>query len=87
MAKYMTAQEERYFATKLANEPTLAAFLNNQVNNGQNFMTQAGKLPVCDRCESAALAHGTGYACPCCGFKSDKRSLKVRDYINDRHWR
>ena len=84
MAREMSTSEERYFASKLANDPLLATFLNNQVNNGQNFMSQAGKLFVCDRCESAALAHGTGYACPCCGHKSDKRSVKVRDYVNER---
>jgi len=83
----MTSQEETYFATKLANEPMIAAFLNNQVNNGQSFMQQAGKLMVCERCESGALAHGTGYACPHCGFKSDKRSAKVRDYLNGRFYR
>lgn len=77
----MTRQEERYLATKLANDPLLATFLNNQVNNNQDFMQQAGKLFVCERCESGALAHGTGYACPHCGFKSDKRSMKVRDYM------
>jgi hypothetical protein len=87
MARFMTAAEEKYFATKLAGDPTLAAFLNNQVNNGQDFMSQAAKLPVCDRCESGALAHGTGYRCPHCGFQSDKRSLKVRDYISGGHWR
>lgn len=87
MARMMTSQEERYFATKLANDPTLATFLNNQVNNGQDFMMQAGKLYVCDRCESGALAHGTGYACPHCGYKSKTRSTRVKDYMNGEMWR
>ena len=46
MAREMSTSEERYFASKLANDPLLATFLNNQVNNGQNFMSQAGKLFV-----------------------------------------
>ena len=87
MATEMTRQQELFFATKLANDPTLAAFLNNQVNNGQDFMQQAAKLFVCERCESGALAHGTGYACPHCGYTSKTRSTKVRDYMNERMFR
>lgn len=81
MAREMSVQEEKYFATKLADDPTLAAFLNNQVNNGQSFMKQAGKLQVCERCESAALADGPGYACVRCGYKSKTRSMPVKDYM------
>ena len=87
MAREMSAQEETYFATKLANDPLLATFLNNQVNNGQDFMQQAGKLNVCERCESGALAHGTGYACPHCGYTSKTRSTKVRDYMQKGMWK
>ena len=87
MAREMSVQEERYLATKLANDPLLATFLNNQVNNGQEFMAQAGKLNVCERCESGALAHGSGYRCVHCGYESKTRSMKVRDYMNDKFWR
>lgn len=87
MAREMTAQEEKYFATKLAGDPLLATYLNNQVNAGQNFMQQAGKLYVCERCESGALAHGNGYACPHCNYKSPTRSTKVRDYIKGGFYR
>lgn len=87
MAREMTRQEELFFAQKLAREPTLAAFLNNQVNAGQSFMQQAARLYVCDRCESGALAHGSGYACPHCGFRSNTRSTKVRDYMKGGFWR
>lgn len=87
MARTMSRQEEVFFATKLANDPTLAAFLNNQVNNGEDFMQQAAKLFVCERCESGALAHGTGYSCPHCGYKSKTRSTRIRDYIEGGHYR
>jgi anaerobic ribonucleoside-triphosphate reductase len=87
MHREMSRQEEQYFATKLANDPTLAAFLNNQVNAGQNFMTQAARLYVCERCESGALAHGSGYACPHCGFKSETRNTRVRDYLKGGFYR
>lgn len=87
MAREMSAQEERYFATKLANDPTLATFLNNQVNNGQSFMQQASRLYVCDRCESGALAHGEGYKCPHCGYASKTRSTRVRDYLKGGFYR
>jgi len=87
MSREMSRQEELFFAQKLAAEPTLAAFLNNQVTNGQNFMQQAAKLYVCERCESGALAHGSGYACPHCGYKSNTRNTRVRDFIKGGYWR
>lgn len=87
MHREMTRQEEAWFAQKFANDPTMAAFLNNQVNSGQDFMQQAGKLFVCERCESGALAHGTGYACPHCGYTSKTRSTKVRDYMKGGFYR
>jgi len=87
MFREMTRQEELYFAQKLAAEPTLAAFLNNQVNHGQNFMQQAAKLFVCERCEGGALAHGSGYACPHCGHKGETRRMRVKDFIRGGYWR
>lgn len=87
MHREMSRQEEMYFAQKLANDPTLAAFLNNQVISGQNFMQQASRLYVCDRCEHAALAHENGYICMTCGHQGANRNVRVRDYIRGGHWR
>lgn len=80
MEREMTRQEELYFATKLAADPTLAAFLNNQVNHGQNFMQQAARLYVCERCEHAALASANGYTCPNCGHQGSNR-VSVKSYM------
>lgn len=87
MAREMTRQEEAWLSQKFANDPIIAAHLNSQVNAGQSFMQHAAKLFVCERCESGALAHGTGYACPHCGYISKTRNTQVRDYLKGGFWR
>ena len=88
MHREMTAQEERYFATKLANDPSMAAFLHNQINHGgQDFMQQAGRVYVCERCESGALAHNQGYKCVACGHEGKHRNVRVRDYLKGGFYR
>jgi tRNA(Ile2) C34 agmatinyltransferase TiaS len=80
-SREMTETEQKYLISKVGNDPTIAAFLNNQVNQDQSFMQQATRLYICDRCESGALAHGTGYRCVHCGYESKTRSLRIRDYL------
>jgi Predicted DNA-binding protein containing a Zn-ribbon domain len=80
--RMMTDREARYLMHVTNGDPLIASYLNNQVNHGQNFLQQAANLLVCEKCESAALAHQQGYVCPRCGYRSATRSqYKVRDHI------
>lgn len=83
MARYLTEEEERYLWHALGHDPLIASYLSNQVQYGQDFMKTAVNLPVCPRCESAALYHESGVMCPKCGHRSNARTHRIKTHFKE----
>lgn len=81
MAREMTAAEEQYLMHAVGHDPLIAAYLNNQVAHGRNFLQTAANLPVCSYCEHAALYHEGGVICSTCGKISPGKGHRVAQHL------
>jgi len=81
--RYMTEEEERYLWHAVGHDPLIASYLSNQVHYGQDFMRTAVNLPVCERCESAALYHEGGVLCPKCGHFGRNKGHRVKNHLKE----
>lgn len=78
--RFATDAELRYLMHAVGGDPLIASYIDNQAAAGYDLRQTAAQLPVCPRCESAALHHEQGVVCPNCSYRGPAMH-KVRDYI------
>jgi ribosomal protein L37E len=76
----MTDEEARFIMHAVGGDPLIASYLDNQARAGYDMRQMVGTLPVCPRCERAALHAQQGIICPSCGYKGASLH-KIREHM------
>lgn len=78
--RVITDAEARFLMHAVGGDPLIASYIDNQADAGYDMRKTLAQMPVCPRCERAALHHENGIVCPTCGFKGPSMH-KMRDHI------